>query len=223
MHDGIDTGSYLPLNRMLLLVGQPTKREICEAPQSTTGAICMNCREHSTMPGIQGVEKSARFGTAHLTNDDPVRTMAEDSFQQVVEGDRALVGIELGLGGDDVRLSDNKFCRVFNDQNAIFVGDRIGEDVYQGGLASAGASRYQDIVATMDGLLEFRCQFWRDELLGDQVLHLELPGGEFANCEQGTGVHHWWNDGGQPAAISQPQVHDRAVRIELFPEAVGDH
>ena len=37
------------------------------------------------MPGIQSVEKSARFGTAHLTNDDPVRPMAENGFQQIIE------------------------------------------------------------------------------------------------------------------------------------------
>ena len=119
------------------------------------------------MPGIQSVEKSARFGTAHLTNDDPVRPMAENGFQQVVEGDGALVGIELGLGGDDVRLADRKLCRVFNDQNAIFVGDGIGEDVYERGLAGAGSTGYQDIVAAMDGLLQSRRQFWRDEVVGN--------------------------------------------------------
>ena len=118
------------------------------------------------MPGIQSVEKSARFGTAHLTDDDPVRPMAENGFQQVIKSDRALVRIELSLGGDDVRFSDGKLRRVFNDQNAIFVGDGIGEDVYERGLASAGSTGYQDIVATMDGLLESRREFWRDELAG---------------------------------------------------------
>jgi hypothetical protein len=111
------------------------------------------------MTGIQGVEESARFGTAHLTNDDPVRAMAEDGFQQVVEGDRALVGIELGLRGDDVRLADDKFSRVFDDQNAIFVGDGIRQDVYERGLAGAGSTGYEDIVTTADSLLKSRRQF----------------------------------------------------------------
>ena len=108
------------------------------------------------MPGIQSVEKSARFGTAHLTNDDPVRPMAENGFQQIIEADQGLVCVQLSLGGDDVRFSDRKLCRVFNDQNAILVGDGIGENVYERGLAGAGSTRYQDIVATMDGILQSR-------------------------------------------------------------------
>ena len=71
------------------------------------------------MPGIQSVEKSACFGTAHLTNNDPVRPMAENGFKQIIEADRALVCVQLSLGGDDVRFSDGKLCRVFNDQNAV--------------------------------------------------------------------------------------------------------
>lgn len=71
------------------------------------------------MPGIQSVEQGARFGSAHLPNDDPVRPMAENGFQQVIKSDRALVRIELSLGGDDVRFSDGKLCRVFNDQNPL--------------------------------------------------------------------------------------------------------
>jgi hypothetical protein len=31
MHNGIDAGFYLRFNGMLLLAGQPTKGEICEA------------------------------------------------------------------------------------------------------------------------------------------------------------------------------------------------
>jgi hypothetical protein len=52
MHDGVDTGSYLRLNWMLLLVGQPTKGKICEATERPMGAVRMNCREHAAMPGI---------------------------------------------------------------------------------------------------------------------------------------------------------------------------
>src|SRR5208282_3177581 len=102
----------------------------------------MNCREHTAMPGIQGVEESARFGTAHLTNDDPVRAMAEDGFQQIIKSDGALVRIELGLRRDDVRLADDKFSRVFNDQNSILVGNGIRQDVYERGLAGAGSTGY---------------------------------------------------------------------------------
>src|SRR5229473_7932176 len=109
----------------------------------------MDCREHAAMAGIQSIEEGARFGTAHFTNDDPVRAVPENGFQELIKSDCALVRIELSFGGDDVRFSDSEFCRVFNDQNAIFIGDRIGEDVDQCGFPCAGSSGYQDIVATM--------------------------------------------------------------------------
>src|SRR6266849_8124067 len=103
------------------------------------------------MPSIQSVEKSARFGTAHLPNDDPIRAVPENGFQQVIKSDCALVRIELSLGGDDVRFSDREFCCVFDDQNAIVVRNGVRQDVNERGLAGAGSTGYQDVVAAMDG------------------------------------------------------------------------
>jgi hypothetical protein len=49
----------------------------------------------------------------------------ENGFQQVIKTDCAFVGIKLSFGVDDMRFSDRKLCRVFNDQNAIVVGDGV--------------------------------------------------------------------------------------------------
>ena len=75
--------------------------------------------KRSAMACVQGIEKDTRFGSPNLADDDPVRPMAKRSLEQVGESDLALVRIELGLGGDDVRLPYIKFGHIFEDQNAV--------------------------------------------------------------------------------------------------------
>jgi hypothetical protein len=116
------------------------------------------------MSGIESVCECAGFGSAHLTNNDSVRSVPENCFQQVTKCDWPLVCIELGFDGDDMRFSDGELCRVFDDQNAVFVGDGIGKDVYERCLARAGSTGYQDIVATTNGFLEPGRRLWRDGL-----------------------------------------------------------
>jgi len=131
MHNEVDTGLDFCFNYALGLMRYAAQHQVGETLECPIRAICVNCGEHAAMPSIQSVEKSARFGTAHLTHNDPVRPMAEIGFQQVIKSDGALVRIELSLGGDDVRFSDRKLCGVFNDQNAILVGNGIGQCILQ--------------------------------------------------------------------------------------------
>ena len=75
-----------------------------EAADGVFGAVGMNRSQRTTMAGIESVEKNARLSTANLANDDPVGPVSERCFEQVGKADLALVRIELGFGGDDVRL-----------------------------------------------------------------------------------------------------------------------
>ena len=75
------------------------------------------------MACIQGIEEDARFRAANLAHNDPVRSVAKGSLEQVREADLALVSIELGLGGDDVRLLNIEFGDIFKDQNTVAIRD----------------------------------------------------------------------------------------------------
>ncbi len=53
---------------------------------------------------VQSIEKDARLRAAYFSYNNPVRSVAKSSLKQVGETDLALMGIELGFGGNDVRL-----------------------------------------------------------------------------------------------------------------------
>src|ERR1700679_3227525 len=95
--------------------------ELREAPQSIAGGVGVNRRERPAMSGVECVEEDARLRSANLPYNNPVGPVAQCGFQQVCESDLALVGIELGLGGDDVPLPYVEFGDVFEDEDAVAV------------------------------------------------------------------------------------------------------
>ena len=92
---------------------------------------------------------------------------------------------------------------VLDDENAIVVWYRVGQDICQGGFTRARPARYEDVVALTYGFLQHRGRTLGDELLRYQVLHLELAGSELPNCKQGARIDHGRNNGSQAAAVRQ--------------------
>ena len=95
----------------------------------------MDCGQRSPMSSIERVEKDARLCPANFPNNDPVGPVAKSGFEQVGKSDLALMRIELRLGGYDMRFLYKQFRRVFDDQNAVVIGDEPGQHVQQCGLA----------------------------------------------------------------------------------------
>ena len=104
------------------------------------------------MACIQGIEEDSRLWAANLPYNDPVWPVAKGSLEQVGETDLTLMGIELGLGGDDMRLLNIEFGDVFKDQNSVTVRDKRGQHIGQSGLTGAGSAGNQEIVAASDML-----------------------------------------------------------------------
>ncbi len=89
------------------------------------------------MTCVQSIQEDACLWAANLAHYNPVRSVAERRFQQVAESDLALVGVELGLGGDDVWLPYVKFGDVFEDEDAVAVGDETRDNIGQRRLTRA--------------------------------------------------------------------------------------
>src|ERR1035441_1189586 len=49
-------------------IGEPAERFLC--------GIGMNCRERTGMAGVEGIEQRSRLDSAHLAENDPVRSEA---------------------------------------------------------------------------------------------------------------------------------------------------
>ena len=83
----------------------------------------MDGGERTGMAGVEGVEQRARLDSAYLAKDDAVRSPAERGFQQVVESDRIPIRVGLAFDGHDVRLFDAQLRGIFDDDDALVVGN----------------------------------------------------------------------------------------------------
>ena len=87
----------------------------------------MDRRQRSGMAGVEGIEQRSCFDSAHFAEDDPVRSPAESGLQKVVERDVGLECIGLAFGGNNVRLLDVKFRSVLDDDDALMIGNEVGQ------------------------------------------------------------------------------------------------
>jgi len=93
----------------------------------------VNRSQHPRWTRIQGHPTGWRApGRATFADDDPVGAMAQGGFQQIFKRDCALMVLRLGFGGDHVGFCGYyRVPRVFDNQDAVFIGNRIRQDVEQ--------------------------------------------------------------------------------------------
>lgn len=58
-----------------------------EAGKRLLGRIRVNGAQSALMPGVQRLQEIERFGTSHLANQNPVRSMSQRGSQEVSDGD----------------------------------------------------------------------------------------------------------------------------------------
>ena len=79
------------------------------------------------MAGVEGIEQRSRLDSAHFAKDDPVRSPAESGLQKVVKSDVGLERIGLAFDGENVRLLDLQFRSIFDDDDALMIGNEVGQ------------------------------------------------------------------------------------------------
>src|ERR1700679_3506753 len=76
-------------------MGVAAQRQSRQAMKCFGRAVGMDRRQCSAVAGIHDVEQGPRLRPAYLSDDDAIRAMPEDGFQQVVKGDLAAMGVGL--------------------------------------------------------------------------------------------------------------------------------
>ena len=105
-----------------------THDEISEAPKRLFGGIGVNGSKRSRVASVEGIEQSSSLDPTDLTKDDSVRPPAKSRFQKVIEGDAGLQGIGLAFDGENVWFLDVNLRSILDDDNAIFLGNEIGQN-----------------------------------------------------------------------------------------------
>ena len=106
-------------------------------------------RAHAAVvAGVHGLQHVERFGAAHLADDDAVGPHAQRVDHQVARRDPA-APFDVGrprLHADHVLLIEDQLGRVLDRDDALGVGNHLGERAEQRRLAGAGAARDQDVL-----------------------------------------------------------------------------
>src|SRR5262245_26108522 len=65
-----------------------SQHTVRESGEGLLGAVGVDRRQTSEVTRVEGLEKIERFRAANLTNDDPIRTMAQCRSHQISDRDR---------------------------------------------------------------------------------------------------------------------------------------
>src|SRR5579872_1789889 len=137
-------------------------RKLDAALQDATGqpgecfpaGIGVNGGEAAAVSGIQSLQEVEGFLAANLAQNGAVGAMAETCLEQVTDGDGGdFWSLRAArLEANEVGFSYVNLRRILDDQQAVFLGNEVGQDVQQGGFSCAGAAADQDVSAIQDGL-----------------------------------------------------------------------
>src|ERR1700733_1751346 len=106
------------------------------------------------MAGIEGIEQCACLDAADFPQNDSVRSRAKGYLQEIVECDICFECLRLAFEGKDVRLSDQKFRRVLDGDDALLFRNRLSEDVQQGGLPGSRSTAHQQCLPRANLILK---------------------------------------------------------------------
>ena len=108
----------------------------------------MDGRDASRMAGAPSLEQIERFGATHLADDDAVRPQPQGRAHQLGHGHDTGTGAQRHV----VLCRALQLHRVFEHDHAVAGGgDLVEQGIGQRGLAGAGATRDQDVLAFAHG------------------------------------------------------------------------
>src|SRR5579859_309383 len=165
----------------------------------------MNGRKTSAVAGVEGLQQVESLLAPDFPQDGALGPVPQAGLEQITDGDgwnlRPLLAA--GLEADKVRLADVDLGGIFDYQQTVIIGNEVGQDVKQGGLACPGAPADEDILAIQDGRLEIGGHLFCNGPDANQVMDGEAAGIEFADGQSDALNAARWKDGGYPAAVRQ--------------------
>jgi len=182
--------------------GQPRK--------SLPGGIGMDGGKASAVAGVEGLQKIKGLLSANLSQDGALGPVPQAGLEQVADSDgrdfRSLLAA--GLEADQVRLANVDFGGVLNDQQAIIVGNEVGQDVKQGGLPCTGPATDEDVFPVNNGALQEFGHGFGDGADAYQIVDGKTARIEFADGEGDALDAARRQDGGNAAPVRQAGIED---------------
>ena len=160
------------------------------------------------MARVHGLEHVQRLATTALADDDPLRAHTERVDDEALNRDLALAVDVLGSGlqATDVLLVQLQLGGVLDGDDSVLDGDEARQDVEEGRLACAGASRDDDVGLREDcGLQEAETGLVACAE-ADEVLDLVGVARELADGEQRPVQRERADDGVDTGAVGETRI-----------------
>src|ERR1700738_1069191 len=176
------------------------------------------------MSGRHRLQHVEYFGAAHLADDYAVGAHAQRIGEQLAWGGVALAP-DVGRTGretEDLGLLQGEFGSVFDGDDALVLGNIVGEAVEQRGLAAACTAADQDIEPGQGGDAHEVGHLLEERAAGDQIFHPVAMATEAADAQPGAIDRKRRYDGVYARAVGQPRVNHRRGLVDPPADARHD-
>ena len=154
MDDEIDRLPNLRFDVGESCLGMVSHDQIGETMEGLFGRIRMDRCQRTGVARVEGIKQGPRFDSAYFTQNNPIRSPAQSRLQKIVEGDSSLERVCLAFNGEYVRLLDPQFGRIFDDDDALLLRNRLSENVEKRSLPGTSSTADKQSLAVRNLLAQ---------------------------------------------------------------------
>src|SRR4029077_3435554 len=137
------------------------------------------------MSGVEGLQQVESFAATDFANNDSVWPVTKSSLQKITDRNCWYAGLFTPrFKSNQIALADVQFSRVFDEENSFLIWNEIGKDIEQRGLACAGSTTDEDILAIAHSFAEKLSGLGAQCTVFDQIGDGEVLRIEFPDCER---------------------------------------
>ena len=175
------------------------------------------------MAGVERPDQVERLRPTNLTDDYPVGPESERRSQQRADGHlTGALGICWMSLEPDHMAWQPELGRVLDGHDPLAGRDQSPEEIEEGGLPGAGASRDNDRLPFHDGLFEKADLLRSGSAQWDQGMQRVDGEGEAADGDDGVIDCGGWDHGMETAAVGEPGIDHRRRAVDAQAEW-GEH
>ena len=115
-----------------------------------------------------------------------------------------------------------KFGGIFDDDDALLLGDRVRQNAENSGLSGRGSAADEHGLSVANLLGQKLCERLRQRAASNKVIDRVMAAGKLPNHERGRRPHDRRNDRRQAAPVRELRVQDGIVFVQMFAELVGN-
>ena len=174
------------------------------------------------MTGVHGLQHVERLRTTAFSDDDPVWPHAERVAHEVPDTDFAgplCIG-RASLEGHDVLTLNLQFRRFFDRDQALTVGDEVGQHVQHRRFSGTRTTNHDQADLSSHQRFQEHGGIHAQRAQADEVLHDKSPLREFPDGEHGPVQRERRHDGIDSRAVGETGVHHRRGLVDAATDSV---